>query len=179
MWQRRPMVCYRHSRQLFQPLPEGGAIILAHVGLIAERHRPDLHCLRVNSRRVLPEIVDTLQDDAFRRLPKTFMSMLCGVAHHAMFAHDRQRLSVGDGTCICVGSGGEENHCRHRPWRHATDRYGSRMEDPVVSRPSISLCALAASLSEYFWLIGIFTAPEPTTLNRSAAVAIKSSRLAT
>ena len=151
---------------------------LAHVGLIAERHRLDLHCLRVDCRRVRPEIVDTLQDDVFRRLPKTFMSRLCGVAHHAMFAHDRQRLGVGDSPCICVRERWQRKPLPPPPWCHAMD-YGTRMEDPVVSRPSISLCALAASLSGYFWLIGIFTAPEPTTLNRSAAVAIRSSRLAT
>src|ERR1700751_3029869 len=40
--------------------------------------------------------------------------------------------------------------------------YGIRIEEPVVSRPSRSSCALRASLSGYVWLIGIFTAPEPT-----------------
>src|SRR5450756_2043779 len=46
-------------------------------------------------------------------------------------------------------------------------RYGNRIDDPVVRRASRSLCDLAASLSGYFWLTGIFTAPEPTTLNLS------------
>src|SRR5207244_3221180 len=59
----------------------------------------------------------------------------------------------------------DADHHRRRQRGHTTGRYGNRMDEPVVSRPSNSPCALAASLSEYFWLTGILTAPEPTTLN--------------
>src|SRR5450756_488917 len=41
--------------------------------------------------------------------------------------------------------------------------YGNRIDDPVVARASRSLCDLAASLSGYFWLTGIFTAPAERT----------------
>src|SRR5690242_19960475 len=56
--------------------------------------------------------------------------------------------------------------------------YGIRIDEPVVSRPSSSRCAFCASLSGYFWLIGIFTAPEPTTLKRSLAISMRSCRFA-
>ena len=59
-----------------------------------------------------------------------------------------------------------------------TRRYGTRMVDPVVSRPSRSWCAFAASFSGYFWLIGILTLPLPTTSNRCLAMSSRSSRLA-
>src|SRR5450631_2057393 len=69
--------------------------------------------------------------------------------------------------------------CRHRGCGDDNlNGYGTRMTEPVVLRPSRSLCAWAASLRAYLWLAGIFTAPEPTFSNRSLAVAIRSSRLA-
>src|SRR6185312_9781880 len=56
--------------------------------------------------------------------------------------------------------------------------YGIRIDDPVVPRPSRSSCDLRASLRAYVWWIGIFTAPEPTLSNKSAAIDMRSSRLA-
>src|SRR5258708_1884595 len=58
------------------------------------------------------------------------------------------------------------------------ETYGTRMVDPVVLRPSRSWCAFTASLSLYFWLIGIFTLPLPTTSNRFLAISSRSARLA-
>ena len=58
------------------------------------------------------------------------------------------------------------------------ESYGTRMVDPVVLRPSRSWCAFAASLSLYFWLIGILTLPLPTTSNRFLAMSSRSARLA-
>jgi len=49
---------------------------------------------------------------------------------------------------------------------------------PVVFRDSSAMWALAASCSGKVWLIWIFTAPELTTLNRSAATASRSERFA-
>ena len=176
-WRKSPRAWCRRSRLILQPLTERGTFTLAHAGLIAERHRLGLHRLRVNCCGVLLEIGDGFQDDIFWRFLETFMRRLVPRGTSRSVCHNRQRFGVVDSKCICKGRGGEEYHRRRRPRYHAM-AYGIRMVEPVVSRPSMSLCALAASLSGYFWLIGIFTAPEPTTSNRSFAVATRSSRLA-
>ncbi len=67
-----------------------------------------------------------------------------------MSLHDKQYISVGDIAALRRWRNGGEDEPRHRPQYHLGTFYGTRMEEPVVSRPSISLCALAASLSGYF-----------------------------
>jgi len=54
-------------------LPEGGAIILAHVGLIAERHRPALHRLRIDNDSMFLEIGDRFQNYLFWRFAEAFV----------------------------------------------------------------------------------------------------------
>src|SRR4029077_13541500 len=76
-------------------------------------------------------------------------------------------------------NGCEGESCKPPPGLHRAclRDYGINTTEPVVLRPSRSLCDCAASLSAYVW-VGIFTAPEPTTLNRSLAMLTRSSRLA-
>ena len=103
---------------------------------------------------------------------------------HALLDRDRlgARLDRGGVRLDAVDRG--EALCRHvdcspKPaggTAGTTGPYGISTVLPVVFRDSSAICAAAASFSGKVWFTSIFTAPFPTTSNRSAATFSRSAR---
>jgi hypothetical protein len=76
-------------------LAERCALGVADVGLIAERHRPALHGLRVDDSRMFLEVGDRFQNYIFWRFAEAFMRWACRMAGRAMLVHDNQNFGIG------------------------------------------------------------------------------------
>ena len=76
------------AQQFLQPLAERRPFGFTHIGLIAERHRPALHRLRIDNGSMFLEVGDRFQNYIFWRFAEAFMRWACRMAGRAMPVHD-------------------------------------------------------------------------------------------
>jgi len=85
------------------------------------------------------EVGDRFQNNIFRRFAEAFVRRIDRMTGRAMFVHDQQDVCIGDIAALRGWrNGGEAIPATARKIMQATF-YGTRMDEPVVSRPSISL----------------------------------------
>src|SRR5262245_57609935 len=97
MWPRRRTVSCRRSREFPQPSAKYCALIVGHLGLVAQRHGLGLNRLGENNGSIFFKVGCRFQDDIFRRFLEALVRGLCRVTHDAVFARNSQRFGIGNG----------------------------------------------------------------------------------
>ena len=64
--------------------------------LIAERHRPALHRLRIDNGSMFLKVGDRFQNYLFWRFAEAFVRRIDRMTGRAVSLHDKQYISVGD-----------------------------------------------------------------------------------